>query len=172
MGNVRKHATFLCLEIIIGSIFGLLQHFKIVSPVVAYTFAITASLIVLFCLYWREIKTVFGFASSSNGSQKPVFETWRGVFDEFKQGSLFAFTVLFALLILLVQCEAQLSGYLYGREWVHPYLSADEVRKAEDACVMKAYEAIGGGDYDRDDRQDYIDSCMERQDFTRRQVEP
>lgn len=105
------------------------------------------------------------FVASESASQEPVSGTW---FDSFLTVS--AWLGAFLLLVLF---HAYLEERIYGRQWDHPYLSADETQKAEDACVMKAYEAIGGGQYQRQhDRQDYIDSCMESQGFIQQKVEP
>ena len=113
---------------------------------------------------WSVSFPKISFVVSEDSSQKSSNDIW---FDSF-----LTVTAGLGFFVLLAFCNAYLEESLYGRQWHHSAFSADETQKAEDACVMKAYEAIGGGKFQRQhDRQDYIDSCMESQGFIRRKVE-
>ena len=76
------------------------------------------------------------------------------------------------MLVVINYCPAMIEEADFNAQWLHPSLSEAEIQKAENECVMKSYEAIGGGLGTGLNRQDYIDSCMEGHGFVRRGGQP
>ena len=179
MGNVRKTIAALMLPLMVWAATSIIEDKGMSLPIeVSYAILVICPLIILM-MYRAEVIGLWNRLIISNPKARFVKrDTATNQISIYIPKWMLWATIIPAVLVLLNYCPAVIKEAELNAQWLHPSLSEAEIQKAENECLMRAYEAIppsgnpyalGSTDADRDS---YSQACMERQGFTWQKVEP
>ena len=180
MGDYKKYAAT-CVGGISPAVVEFLMTGEVtalIAGAVGITLGLSTYVVLVLWEKWNVEKSSAVAASVGNDGIKERQTSWLP--NKLREYGIKVFSVVFrhyrivgivigvCILLLIIPILPEPAEW----QWTHPSLSESEVHQAENDCLMKSYEVLGGGLGRGYDRQTYIEACMEGQGFTWQKVEP